>query len=417
MTDRPVPQSGAEGALPKLFTPITLRGVTARNRVMVSPMCQYHSANGSPTDWHMMHLGRLAVGGAGILFGEETAVEARGRKTHECAGLWNDAQIPHYARLTDFIRQQGAVPAIQIGHCGRKAGCHGAVKDWAPLTEADAAEGRPPWQGLAPSPIPYGPGFMAPKEMDADDIRDVIDAFGEAARRAVDAGYDIIDVHGAHGYLLHQFLSPITNRRSDGYGGDREGRMRLLLEVTERVRTIWPQDRPVFVRFSVVDGKGGVWCLEDSLALARALKERDVDVLDISSGGIGGETDMPALPRTPGYHVPFAERLRAATGLPVVAVGMITDPSHAEDILQSERADIIALAREFIWNADWAAHAAKTLGVPGANRLMPEEYAHRLDLRDSQQAMSFNRPGPESAAAFAALLGDAGDDMGADAAR
>ncbi len=393
---------------PKLFTPISLRGVTARNRVMVAPMCQYHSVDGSPTDWHMMHLGRLAVGGPGILFGEETAVEARGRKTYECAGLWDDSQIPHYRRLTDFMRAQGTVPAVQIGHCGAKAACNGAVKDWAPLTEADAAEGRPPWQGIAPSPIPYVPGFMAPKEMDTDDIRDLLDAFGEATRRAVDAGYDIIEVHGAHGYLLHQFLSPITNKRTDGYGGDRQGRMRLLLEVTERVRRDWPADKPVFVRFSVVDGKGGAWGLEDSLALSVALKERDVDVLDISSGGISGDTAMPALPRTPGYHVPFAERVRAATGLPVVAVGMITDPRHAEDILVRERADIVAIARELIWNADWPAHAAKTLGVPGANRLMPEEYAHRLDLRDRQQAMAFNRPGPESAAAFAALLGDAG---------
>jgi len=400
-------------APPKLFTPITLRGVTARNRVMVAPMCQYHSVDGSPTDWHMMHLGRLAVGGPGILFGEETAVEARGRKTYECAGLWDDAQIPHYRRLTDFIRAQGAVPAIQIGHCGAKAACNGAVKNWAPLTEADAAEGRAPWQGIAPSPIPYGPGFLAPKEMDTDDIRDLIDAFGEATRRAVDAGYDIIEVHGAHGYLLHQFLSPVTNKRGDGYGGDRAGRMRLLLEVTERVRAVWPADRPVFVRFSVVDGQGGVWGLEDSLALSLALKDIGVDVLDISSGGIGGDSAMPALPRTPGYHVPFAERIRAATGLPVVAVGMITDPHHAETILAEERADIIALARELIWNADWPAHAAKALGVTDANRLMPLEYSHRLDLRDRQQGMVFNRPGPESAAAFAALLGEAG----ADAAR
>lgn len=406
MTDPVEPEGTID--LPKLFTPINLRGVTARNRVMVAPMCQYHSIDGSPTDWHMMHLGRLAVGGAGILFGEETAVEARGRKTYDCAGLWDDTQIPHYRRLTDFMRAQGTVPAIQIGHCGAKAACNGAVKDWAPLTEADAAEGRPPWQGIAPSPIPYGPGFMAPKEMDSDDIRDLLDAFGEATRRAVDAGYDIIEVHGAHGYLLHQFLSPITNKRTDGYGGDRNGRMRLLLEVTERVRAVWPQDRPVFVRFSVVDGKGGVWGLEDSMALSMALKDLGVDVLDISSGGISGDSDMPALPRTPGYHVPFAERIRAATGLPVVAVGMITDPRHAEDIVAQERADIVAIAREFIWNADWPAHAAKALGVPGANRLMPEEYAHRLDQRDRQQKMGFNRPGPESTAAFVALLGKSG---------
>lgn len=390
---------------PALFTPLTLRGVTARNRIMVSPMCQYHSVEGAPTDWQMMHLGRLAVGGAGILFGEETAVEARGRKTHDCAGLWDDGQIPHYARLTEFIRAQGAVPAIQIGHCGRKAGCHGAVKDWAPLTDTDAAAGLPPWQGLAPSPIPCGPGFLTPKEMDAADIADLRAAFGEATRRAVDAGYDILEVHGAHGYLLHQFLSPISNKRTDGYGGDRAGRMRLLLEVVETVRAAWPADKPLFVRFSVVDGQGGVWGLEDSLVLAQELKARDVDVIDVSSGGIPGDSDMPALPRTPGYHLPFAGRIRAATGLPVVAVGMITDPHHANAIIADGQADIVALARELIWNADWPVHAAKALGVDGANRLMPEEYSHRLDQRDRQQAMGFNRPGPESDAAFAALLG------------
>ncbi len=392
------------GVASHLFSPITLRGVTARNRIMVSPMCQYHSVNGAPTEWQMMHIGRLAVGGAGILFGEETAVEARGRKTHDCAGLWDDAQIPAYAKLTEFIRAQGAVPAIQIGHCGRKAGCHGAVKDWAPLTAADAAEGRPPWQGLAPSPLPYGPGFMAPKEMDRDDIATVLKAFAEATRRSVDAGYDVLEIHGAHGYLLHQFLSPLTNRRTDGYGGDRAGRMRLMLEVVETVRTAWPADKPLFVRFSVVDGKGGEWGLADSLALSEELKARDVDVIDVSSGGIMGDGSMPALPRLPGYHVPFAERIKATTGLPVVAVGMITDPIHAETILAEGRADIIALARELIWNADWPVHAAKALGVAQANRLMPEEYAHRLDQRDRQQEMSFNRPGPESAQAMASLL-------------
>lgn len=391
---------------PLLFSPITLRGVTARNRVMVSPMCQYHSVEGGPTDWQMMHLGRLAVGGPGILFGEETAVEQRGRKTHGCAGIWDDRHIAPYARLNDFVRAQGAVPAIQLGHCGRKAGCHGAVRDWAPLTEEDAANGLPRWQGLAPSPIPFGPGFMTPKEMDADDIRTVLDAWREATRRAVDAGYDIVEIHGAHGYLIHQFLSPITNRRTDGYGGDRRGRMRLALEITETVRDAWPDDKPLFYRLSVVDGQGGVWDLEDSLVLCRELKARGVDVLDISSGGIPGDTRMPAVPRSPGYHVPFAARIRAETGLPTVAVGMITDPVQAESILQDGHADIVALARELIWDADWPAHAARALGVDGAHALMPEEYAHRLSLRERQRRMPFNQGGAETEAAFQALLGD-----------
>lgn len=388
-----------------LFSPITFRSVTARNRVMVSPMCQYHSADGGPTDWQMMHIGRLSVGGAGILFGEETAVEERGRKTHHCAGIWRDDHIPQYRRLTDFIREQGAVPAIQIGHCGRKAGCRGATEGWAPLQPEDAARGEPPWQGVAPSPLPYGPGFMAPKQMDEADIRDVLDAFVEATRRSMDAGYDMLEIHGAHGYLIHQFLSPITNQRNDAYGGDRAGRMRFPLEVAEVVRAAWPKDKPLFYRISCVDGKGGVWSLEDSVALAAELKARDIDAVDCSSGGIGGDTDMPAVPRLPGFQVPFSERIRREVGVPTIAVGGINTPDLAEQILREGKADVIAIAREFLWNADWPAHAAKSLGVDGAIALMPHEYAYRLELREAQQRMPFNQPGPEAEAALRQLLG------------
>ena len=245
-------------ARPLLFTPITLRGVTARNRVVVSPMCQYVSVDGGPTDWQFVHFGRYAMGGAGIVFGEETAVEARGRKTYHCAGIWNDHQARAYRRITDFIKEMGAVPAIQLGHCGRNAGSHGAMEEWRALDERDARAGMPPWRGLAPSPLPARRGFPVPIEMDHDDIRTVLAAFRDAARRATDAGYDICEIHGAHGYLIHQFLSPVSNRRTDAYGGSRENRMRFALEVAETVRAAWPQDRPLFFRVSAVDGKGGL---------------------------------------------------------------------------------------------------------------------------------------------------------------
>ena len=253
---------------PLLFTPITMRGVTARNRVVVSPMCQYHSDDGGPTDWQFIHLGRLATGGAGIVFGEETAVEARGRKTYLCAGIYKDSHVPAFRRINDFIREQGAVPAIQLGHSGRKASCHAATKDWAPLSDKDAADGLPPWQGLAPSALDQLPRRFLPKAMDADDIKAVLNAYRDCCQRSIDAGYDIVEIHGAHGYLIHQFLSPVSNHRDDSYGGDREGRMRFALEVAEIVRDAWPKDKPVFYRVSAVHGEGGLWDLEDTVALS-----------------------------------------------------------------------------------------------------------------------------------------------------
>ena len=399
---------GASGddAQPLLFKPIDFRGIRARNRIVVAPMCQYHSDDGGPTDWQMMHLGRLAAGGSGIVFGEETAVERRGRKTYACAGLYKDDHIAAYRRLTEFIREQGAVPAIQLGHAGRKASCHTAVKDWLPLADEDAADGLAPWQGLAPSALDQPQRRFLPKAMDHDDIRDVLDAFREAARRSVDAGYDIVEVHGAHGYLIHQFLSPISNHRTDAYGGDIQGRMRFALEVAEVVRDAWPKDRPVFYRISVVDGEGGMWSLEDSIQLSRELKARDIDLIDVSSGGIFGNTEMPAVPRIPGYHVGFCDRIKREVGIPTIAVGGITEAKQAEAILQAGQADLIALARELLWNADWPAHAAQALGLKDPFGVMPEEYAYRLRQREAQKTMPLNQGGQETEAAMRALLGN-----------
>lgn len=397
----------AEGTAPRLFSPVTMRGVTARNRIVVSPMCQYHSDDGGPGDWQMAHLGRLAMGGAGIIFGEETAIEARGRKTYLCAGLYSDEHVPAYRRLADFIREQGAVPAIQLGHSGRKASCHAATKDWAPLADEDAADGLAPWQGLAPSAINDPPRRFAPKAMDQDDIRAHLDLWRVAARRALDAGYDLLEIHGAHGYLIHQFLSPVSNRRNDGYGGDREGRMRLALEITEAVREVWPADRPLWFRVSCVDGQGGAWGMEDTVALAAELKARGVDAIDCSSGGIYGDTDMPMVPRTPEFGARFAATVRESVGIETVAVGGIREPEVAEAILRDGHADYIAIAREFLWNADWPAHAAAALGVADPYGVMPHEYAFRLRQREAQKHMPINQGGDETRAAYAAIFGDA----------
>ncbi len=394
-------------ALPLLFTPMTMRGVTAKNRIVVSPMCQYHSVDGGPTDWQMMHLGRLAVGGAGIVFGEETGIEARGRKTHACAGIWDDRHIPQYRRLTDFIRAQDAVPAIQLGHAGRKASCHGAVRDWEPLTEADAEIGLPPWQGLAPSALDHVERRWRPKEMDHDDIRTVLKAWSEAARRATDAGFDICEIHGAHGYLIHEFLSPVSNRRTDAYGGDRQGRMRFALQVAETVRAAWPQDKPLFFRVSCVDGAGGLWTLDDTIALARELKDREIDMIDCSSGGITGASNMPPVPRVVAYQVAFADRIRREAQIATIAVGNINEATLAESILQNGQADLVAIARELLWNPNLPAHMALELDVPHAYGLMPEEYAHRLRRRDEAKTMPINAGGVETQAAIQVLLGQA----------
>lgn len=387
-----------------LFSPIALRSITARNRVVASPMCQYLSVDGGPNDWQLVHLGRLAVGGCGIVFGEETAVEARGRKTHACAGLYNDEHVVQYRRINDFLRANGTVPAIQLGHSGRKGSVHGAMKDWAPLTPQDEAEGLGMWQPIAPSAIPQAEGANVPREMSAADIEDVINAFVVATERSHQAGYDICEIHGAHGYLIHQFLSPISNQRTDGYGGSRENRMRFALEITKQVRAAWPDDKPLFYRLSAVDGVGGEWNTEDSIALARCLKDLGVDIVDCSSGGISGSASMSLVPRLPGFQVPFSERIKKEAGVRTMAVGLITDGDQAEAVLQNGQADLIAMARELMWYADWPAHMARKVG-DFSYGLMPEHYAHRLKLRDRQAKMPQNQKTEENYAVLSGLVG------------
>ena len=396
--------SAAARKLPLLFTPITLRSVTARNRIVASPMCQYRSDDGAPNDWQLAHLGRLAIGGCGIVFGEETGVEARGRKTYTCAGIYDDKHIAAYRRLNDFVRANGAVPAIQLGHAGRKASCHDAIKDWAPLRLEDAADGLEPWVAIGPSALPQTPNHPVPRAMNEADIADVIQAFADSAVRADKAGYDILEIHGAHGYLIHQFLSPLTNKRNDGYGGSRENRMRFPLEITRAVRAAWPSAKPLFYRLSAIDGPGGMWGIDDSIALAAALKDCGVDIVDCSAGGIVGSASKAAVPRLPGFNVPFSERIKKEAGVATMAVGLITEGEQAERILQTGKADLVALARELMWYADWPAHMARRMGVDD-HRFMPEGYAHRLALRDHQATMAINQPTPDNYAALSELAG------------
>ncbi len=370
---------------PLLFRPVTMRGVTARNRIMLGPMSQYLATDGNLTDWHLVHLGQFAIGGAGIVCSEETAVEARGRRTHHCAGMYTDAHARGYRRVTSFLKDLGAVPAIQLGHAGRRGSSRSPWEGRAPLGERDAAMGLGPWQLASSSPIPHGPGRPVPTALDVGDIKAEIAAWRDAAARSADAGFEIVEIHGAHGYLINQFLSPVANRRDDGYGGDLAGRMRFALELVEAVRIAWPADKPLFFRCSVVDGKGGHWDMDDTVVFAKELKARGVDFMDCSCGGLEGSSSLPAVPRyLPGYNVVYSEHVRREAGIPTVVVGMITEPAQAEAILQEGKADIIAIAREMLCNPYWPAHAAKALGLPDWLDVLPENYAFRLYPREEE---------------------------------
>ncbi|MGB7298757.1 MAG: NADH:flavin oxidoreductase/NADH oxidase [Burkholderiaceae bacterium] len=383
-------------AAPKLFSPIQLRNVQVKNRIMVSPMCQYRSDDqGGPGDWHLVHLGQFAIGGAGLIFHEETAVSAEGRKTWHCAGLYHDEHTAAYRRINQFLHSHGATAAIQLGHSGRKGSNAGAMLDWRPLLETDAVNGTPPWQCYSASNIPHESGWPAPAPMTTAQITSCIDDWVIATRRAEDADFDILEIHAAHGYLIHQFLSPLSNQRTDQYGGSRSNRMRFALELCEAVRAAWPAHKPLFVRVSCVDGQGGVWNMDDTVALAIELKAVGVDVIDCSSGGIIGSTDMPRVIRTPGFHLPFASRVRTEADIPVIAVGMITEARQAENILQQEQADIIAMAHELMADPGWPLRAARRLGLSDPWAVQPPDYAFRLRRRAEQaQKLLEQQPGP-----------------------
>ncbi|MEC7675535.1 MAG: NADH:flavin oxidoreductase/NADH oxidase [Pseudomonadota bacterium] len=364
---------------PLLFSPLALRDITVSNRVVIAPMHQYAAVKGFPTDWHLMNIGRFAAGGAGLVMVESTKVERRGCGTVGDLGLWHDDFIPHVARLADFIRAQGAVPAIQLGHSGRKARRGRPWEGGNALTEeAAGVDDWEAWELVAPS-AECDPDDPMPRALGGDEVVALVTAWGEAARRADAAGFEVLEIHGAHGYLIHQFLSPRANRRNDAYGGNEDNRMRFVSEVIEAVRAHWPAHKPLFLRLSVQDDAG--WGPAENVRLARRVKALGVDVIDCSSGGITGAPVVSAGPVGYGYQVPYAHQLRDEADIQTMAVGLIVHADQAEQILRDGRADLIAIAREALHNPNWAYDAALKLGVADAHHLLPPPMRYWLERR------------------------------------
>lgn len=366
-------------AQPLLFTPIRIRDVTLKNRVVVAPMHQYAGVKGYPTDWHLMNAGRFAAGGAGLVIVESTKVERRGCGTVGDLGLWDDDFVPHFKRIADFIRQHDAVPGIQLGHSGRKARRFRPWEGGAPLTPQPEIDDWDAWELVAPSAIPGGRRDPEPRALSNDEVKAVVERWGQAARRANEAGFEMLEIHGAHGYLIHQFLSPQANRRNDEYGGSELNRMRFAIEVVEAVRAHWPAHKPLFMRLSVADGAG--WGPDESVALAKIVGPKGVDVIDCSSGGMTGAPVVGDGPVGYGYQVPYAERLRKDAGVLSMAVGLIVHADQAEEILQQGSADLIALAREILYNPNWPMDAAQKLGVDPGFKSVPPPQSYWLEKR------------------------------------
>lgn len=339
-----------------LFDKLNIRGATLRNRIVVSPMCQYSSTDGFANDWHLVHLGSRAVGGAALVFTEASAVLPEGRISPQDLGIYKDDHIEMLARIARFIRSQGALPGIQLAHAGRKAS---TVRPWEGARAIPLSDGG--WVPVAPSAVPFSDAYALPAALDLNGIRAVVKAFAEAARRACEAGFVVIEIHAAHGYLIHEFLSPLSNHRTDSYGGSFENRIRFLSEVVAAVRRVWPEENPLFVRISATDWIEGGWNLDQSVELARQIGPLGADLVDCSSGGI-----LPGakIPIEPGYQVPFAAEIRRATGILTGAVGLITSAAQADVILREEKADVVLLAREFLRQPYWPLHVARELGFP-----------------------------------------------------
>jgi len=339
----------------KLFSPLSLGSVTFRNRIFVSPMCQYSSREGLPTDWHLVHLGSRAVGGAGLVMVEATAVTPDGRISPDDSGIWSDAHVEAFRPIARFIAEQGAIPGIQLAHAGRKASTDKPWNGGGPLSTVERG-----WQPEAPSSLPFAEGHPVPKELLVSDLDTLEEHFRSAARRSLSAGFQVVELHMAHGYLLHQFLSPLTNHRTDEYGGSFENRIRFPLRIVRAVRDEWPSDLPLFVRLSVVDWVEGGWDLGQSVLLARRMKTLGVDLIDCSAGLAVPEENIPY---GPGFLVPFSAGIRSAVAIATGAVGLITDPAQAEQIIATGQADAVSLARQMLRDPYWPLHAAKALGV------------------------------------------------------
>jgi len=350
--------------MPHLFDPLTIKSITLRNRIGVSPMCMYSYSKGYSNDWQLIHLGARAVGGAGLIIAEATAVEPRGRISPYDAGIWSDDHIESLSRLTSVLKNNGAVAGIQIAHAGRKAGSDRVWKSDDP----PSPDTPPGWQGVAPSPIAYNENYPEPHQLSVSEIRAIQDAFRAGAERALSAGFEWLEIHAAHGYLIHSFYSPISNKRTDKYGGSFENRICFLMETVRTVRPIWPDHLPLAVRISGTDWVAGGWTVEESVELAKGLKQEGVDLIDCSSGGGISGAEVPI---GPGYQVHISEAVSSGAGILTAAVGMITDPQQADEIIHSGQADMVLLGREFLRDPYWPLHAARALGQPAP---VPPQY-------------------------------------------
>lgn len=390
--------AAAAPAAPLLMTPLKLRDLELKGRVMISPMCTYSAHEGVMDDFHLVHLGRFAMGGAALVMAEATAVSRVGRITHGCAGLWDDGQIAPLKRICDLLHRFGAAAGVQLSHAGFKAASQRPWEGGLGLTEQDLeARGEGPWDPLGVTSAPFDVGSPPPAAMTIADIQAVVGEFAAAARRADAAGVDVIELHCAHGYLLHAFLSPLANSRDDAYGGEIEGRMRFPLEVVSAVRAVWPAGKPLFVRISSVDGIDVGWSIEDSITFCTRLKALGVDVIDCSSGGMKLPSQQSFVWRGPGFHVRFAERVRQEVGIPTVAVGLITEPAQAEAVLAEGKADIVAIAREALFDPNWALKAELELaGAPAWSR-WAEPFGWWLVRRSRQRRDAYSAPQPPAA--------------------
>jgi 2,4-dienoyl-CoA reductase-like NADH-dependent reductase (Old Yellow Enzyme family) len=361
-------QLNIQNIMALLFQPIGIKSIEFKNRIVVSPMCQYSSKDGFASDWHLVHLGTRAVGGVALVFTEATAISPEGRISPDDLGIWKDDHLANLKRITQFIKMNGAVPGIQLAHAGRKASHHSPWKGGAALTADEGA-----WTTVAPGDIPFKSSEPAPVALDKEGIRKVTDDFRAAAARSLEAGFQVVEIHAAHGYLLHEFLSPLSNHRSDEYGGSFDNRIRLLTEVTDAVKEAWPDHLPLFVRISATDWVEGGWTDDDSVALSALLKNKGVDVIDCSTGG-----NIPGakIPVGPHYQVPFAEKIKKETGILTGAVGLITKAFEAEEILSGQKADFIFLARKILRHPYFPLHAAKELG---ADIKWPVQYERAKD--------------------------------------
>ena len=382
MADRPAPIAEETPPRPLLFAPLRLRGLTLKNRIMISAMAMYSSSGGFSSDFHLVHLGRFALGGAGLIMTEATSVTEDGRITPGCNGLWFDAQIDNLRRITTFLHQFGAAAGMQLGHSGWKGATRRPWHGGGPLTAEDRElRGEEPWETTSPSAEPFSAGWLTPHELAQRDLDDLLDAFRQSTRRANQAGFDVIELHCAHGYLLHSFMSPLANHRTDEYGGSLKNCMRFPRRVAEVVREEWPNDKPMFVRISAVDGVEVGWSIEDSIVFAKELRELGIDAVDCSSGGMNLPRDKQLVSRTPGFQVPFAARIRREAQIATIAVGLIREPRQAQAVLEAGEADLVALAREAIFNPNWAAQAAVELMPERGWSTWPEPFGWWLERR------------------------------------